>query len=72
MNTDFEGVYIAKKVWLDDNLTPLDKVVFAELNRHGVYDLNTAELAEFCKCDEWEIIHSLRILLKYNYIKIVK
>lgn len=72
MNRDFDGILIPKSVWLDENLTPLDKVIFAELTQHGaICDLNTIKLAEFCKCDEEEVTQSLMTLFKHNYIKVV-
>ncbi len=73
MSKEFIGVWIPANVWLDENLTAIDRVVCGEIFRHGDnYNLTTAELAEFCKCDEWEIATSVRNLAKYKYIEISK
>lgn len=69
---DFKGIWIPKEIWLDERLTPLDKIIFAEIDSlsgaEGCFASNDY-LASFCKCSPVSISRSISLLIKLNYIK---
>ena len=75
MERDFKGIWIPAEVWLDDRLTPLDKIILVEIDSldvrgEGCFASN-AYLAEFCKCSETKISKSISLLAKLGYVDIV-
>lgn len=73
MNREFKGIWIPKEVWLDERLTALDKVIFAEIDsldteEAGCYAGNDY-LAKFCQCSESKVSKTIRKLIDLKYIK---
>lgn len=74
---DFKGIFIPKEIWLDDNLSAIDKFILAEIDSldlddsEGCYASNEY-LAKFCKCSITKVSTSISKLVKLGYVKIVK
>ena len=70
---DFKGVWIDKDIWLDDNLSPFDKVLLVEIDsldgENGCYKSN-AKFAEFMQCSDKSVSRSVKKLEDFGYIKI--
>ena len=68
----FKGIWIDAEIWIDKDLTPLDKVVYAEIvsldGENGCIASN-AYLAEFCQIGERSISRSIAKLIQKGYIK---
>lgn len=74
MNRDFKGVWIPKEIWLDETLSALDKIIFAEIdsldNENHCWASN-AHLAKFCQCSESKVSKSIKTLTDKGYIQVV-
>lgn len=68
---DFSGIIIPKEIWLNEDLTMLEKGILAEVasldNKDGCYASN-ARLAEFCKCSETKISKAISKLVKLGFL----
>ena len=73
MERDFKGVWIPREVWLDENLSALEKVILIEID-----SLDTEEnhcyasnkyLAEFCRCSEIKVSQAIKKFLELGYIE---
>ena len=67
MERGFKGVWIPSEVWLDENLTALDKMILAEVDSldqgdSGCYASNKY-LAKFCGCSETKVSTSISRLI---------
>lgn len=74
MNRDFKGVWIPKEVWLNNELTILDKVILVEIDSLDNENHCTAGneyFAEFCQCSESKITKSITKLKKMGLIEFV-
>ena len=76
MNRDFKGVWIPKEVWLDEQLTALDKVILIEIDSldkgdDGCYASNQY-IAEFCQCSISKVSTSVSKLIKLDYLYVKK
>ena len=72
MVRNFKGVWFPKKVWLDERLSALDKIILLEIDsldneEKGCYASNEY-LAEFCQCSERKITESISKLIKFEYV----
>lgn len=72
---DFKGIWIPRKVWFDERLTALDKIILAEIDsldagEMGCYASN-AHIAAFCQCSERKVSEAISKLidLEYVYVK---
>lgn len=70
----FKGIWIPKEIWLDDNLSALDKVILAEIDslddeETGCYASNE-HIAAFCQCSESKVTKTIAKLIKLKYIYI--
>ena len=68
----FKGIWIPKEIWLDNNLSALDKVILAEIDslddeNNGCYASNQY-IADFCKCSESKVSKTISTLKKQGYI----
>ena len=68
----FKGVWIPSHVWLDSNLTALDKMILAEVDSldqgdKGCYASNKY-IADFCGCSETKVSKSISHLIEYGLI----
>lgn len=72
MDRDFKGVWIPKDIWLNKDLTAIDKVVLTEINSLDNENHCTATnkyLAEFCGVSESTITRSIKKLVDLNLIE---
>jgi hypothetical protein len=74
MERDFKGVFIPKDVWLNKDLSALDKIIYAEIDSldnedTGCYASNEY-LAEFCCCSISKVSKAISKLIKLGYITI--
>ena len=72
MNRDFKGVWIPKDIWLNKDLTAIDKVVLTEIGSLDNENHCTATnkyLAEFCGVSESTITRSIKKLVELNLIE---
>ena len=70
---EFEGIWIPREIWLNEELGALDKVILAEItsldrNEEHCYAGNDY-LAKFCQCSENKVSKSISKLKKLGYIK---
>lgn len=73
MQRDFKGVWIPREIWLDERLTPLDRIILAEIDSldHGESCYASNEyLAEFCQCSSAKITKSVAKLRELGYIEL--
>ena len=73
---DFKGVWIPKAIWLDDRLSALDKVIFAEIDSlsssdKGCYASNKY-IAIFCQCSETKVSKAISKLIELGYLYVLK
>lgn len=70
-NRDFKGVWIPKEIWLNEDLTMIEKVVLIEIdsldNEEGCVASNEY-LANFCQCSETKVSTAISKLIKMGYI----
>ena len=75
MDRDFKGVWIPKKIWLSDDLTILEKAIFAEIDsldgENHCYASNEY-LSEFCQVSVPTISRAISKLISYGYIELVE
>ena len=68
---DFKGVWIPKEIWLDERLSPLEKVLLVEIdsldNERGCFKSN-AKFAEFMQCGVNTITRSVKKLADLGYV----
>lgn len=73
MNRDFKGVWIPKEIWLNEELTILDKVILIEIdsldNEETGCIASNKYLSEFCNCTETKISTSISKLKEKGYIE---
>lgn len=73
-NRDFKGVWIPKEIWLNDQLTMLEKVILIEidsLDNEGHCIAGNEYLAQFCQCSESKVTKAITKLKELGYIEIV-
>lgn len=73
MDRDFKGVWIPKEVWLNTELSALEKVIFVEIDsldgKDGCWASNKY-LAEFCQCSQDKITRTVKKLQEMNFIEV--
>ncbi len=73
-NRDFKGVWIPKEIWLNDNLTMLEKVILTEIDSLDNEDhciAGNEYLAQFCQCSEWKVSTAIKKLQDLGYLELV-
>ena len=73
-NRDFKGVWIPKEIWLNENLTTLEKIILIEVDSLDNEDHCVAGneyLAQFCQCSEWKVSDAIKKLQALGYIQII-
>lgn len=71
---DFKGVWIPKEVWLNTNLTLIEKAVFTEIDSLDNENHCTASneyLSNFIGCSESAISKAISKLMELEYISTV-
>ncbi len=69
---DFKGVWIPRKVWLDEELSALDKVILTEIDsldmgEDGCWASNKY-IADFCQCTERTVSAAISKLIDRGYV----
>lgn len=73
-NRDFKGVWIPKEIWLNEELTMLEKIILVEIDsldneEHCV--AGNEYLAQFCQCSEWKVSTAIKKLQELGYVEVV-
>lgn len=70
---EFKGIWFPASVWLDSNLTAIEKFILMEIDsldgEKGCYASNKY-LAEFCRCGESTVSRAVTRLSELGYIRI--
>lgn len=74
VNRDFKGVWIPKHIWLDSQLTMIEKGILTEIDsldmgEDGCWASNEY-LAKFCQCSECKVSLAITKLAKLGYIRV--
>ena len=73
MERDFKGVWIPKEIWLNDELTALDKIILTGIihssNDDGVCIESDLCLAKFCQCSATKISKTISKLIDSGYLR---
>ena len=73
-NRDFKGVWIPKEIWLNENLTMIEKVILIEidsLDNEEHCSAGNEYLAKFCQCSIPKVTEAIRKLTDLGLIEIV-
>ena len=65
MERDFKGVWIPREIWLNEELSALDKIIFTEISSLDNENHCTASneyLAKFCQCSERKVTDAIKKL----------
>lgn len=71
---DFKGVWIPKDIWLNDELTLIEKIIFVEidsLDNENNCIAGNDYLATFCGCSERKVSDAIKKLCDLGYIEIL-
>lgn len=71
-NRDFKGIWIPKELWLNNELTLIEKIILVEIDSLDNENHCTAGneyLAEFCNCSESKVSKAIKKLIERNYIQ---
>lgn len=74
MDRDFKGVWIPKEIWLNKDLTLLEKIIFTEIDSLDNEDNCTAGneyFAEFCGCSESKVSKAIKKLQDLDMIEVI-
>ena len=74
MNRDFKGVWIPKEIWLNKDLTLLEKIIYIEIDSLDNEDHCIASnkyFAEFCDCSESKVSKAITKLQDLNMLEII-
>lgn len=69
---EFKGVWIPKEIWLNEELSALDKFIFAEIDSlcgENGCSASNEYIAKFCHCSESMVSKSIAQLIKLGLIK---
>ena len=72
MNRDFKGVWIPKEIWLNEELTLLEKIIFVEIDSLDNENHCTAGndyFATFCNCSESKVTKAIKKLKDLDMIE---
>ena len=72
---NFKGVWIPKEIWLNENLSAIDKVILAEIdsldNKETHCFASNTYFANFCGVSESTVTRSIKKLIDLKFIEIV-
>lgn len=71
-NRDFKGVWIPKEIWLNEELTMLEKVIFVEIDSLDGPDhcyASNEYFATFCNCSESKVSKAIKKLKELGMIE---
>lgn len=72
MNRDFKGVWIPKEIWLNTELTMLEKIILVEvssLDNENHCIAGNEYFATFCNCSESKVSKAIKKLKELNLIE---
>lgn len=74
MSRDFKGIWIPKEIWLNEDLTMLEKIIFVEIDsldnkNHCI--AGNEYFAKFCNCSESKISKAIKKLQDLGMIEIL-
>lgn len=73
---DFKGVWLPKEIWLNEDLTMIEKVILMEIdsldNKETGCFASNKHFAELCNCTEKTVSLAISKLQKFGLIEIVK
>lgn len=74
-NRGFRGIWIPSAIWMDERLSPLDKVVLMEIDsldssENGCFASNEY-LAKFCQCSVRKVSSAISKLIEFGFVKVV-
>ncbi|MBQ9858483.1 MAG: helix-turn-helix domain-containing protein, partial [Oscillospiraceae bacterium] len=70
---EFRGIWIPATIWLDERLSPFDKIILAEidsLDGEGGCFATNAYLAKFCDCSERKVTQAISKLAQLGYLAV--
>ena len=71
---DFKGVWIPSSIWLDERLSAVEKVLYAEIDSLSGGDLGCIKtnktLAVFCQCSERTVTNAISHLKELDLIEV--
>ena len=71
-NRDFKGVWIPREIWLNSELSMLEKGIYTEIHSLDGEDhcyASNEYLAEFCQCSVATVTRAIKHLIDLGYIK---
>lgn len=71
MDRDFKGIWIPKEIWLDENLSIVEKAILAEiisLDKESGCFASNQYFAEFCHLTERTVSNAINNLVKGGYV----
>ena len=74
MNRDFKGVWIPKEIWLNENLTMIEKVILIEidsLDNEEHCSAGNEYLAQFCQCTIPKVTKAIKKLEDMGFIEVI-
>lgn len=72
MNRDFKGIWIPKEIWLNEDLSAIEKIIYAEICSLDTEKHCTAGneyLADFCKCSTSVVSRTISKLIDLGLIE---
>ena len=73
-NRDFKGVWIPKEIWLNENLTMIEKVILIEidsLDNEEHCSAGNEYLAQFCQCSISKVTKAIKKLEDMGFIEVI-
>ena len=73
-NRDFKGVWIPKEIWLNENLTMIEKVILIEidsLDNEEHCSAGNDYLAQFCQCSISKVTKAIKKLEDMGFIEVI-
>ena len=73
-NRDFKGVWIPKEIWLNENLTMIEKVILIEidsLDNEEHCSAGNEYLAQFCQCSIPKVTKAIKKLVDMGFIEVI-
>ena len=73
-NRDFKGVWIPKEIWLNENLTMIEKVILMEidsLDNEEHCSAGNEYLAQFCQCSIPKVTKAIKKLEDMGFIEVI-
>lgn len=70
---EFKGIWVPARVWMDNRLTPLEKIVLVGIGQfdygNGCHATNS-DIAEFCQCTTRSVSNAVNRLAEFGYVTV--